>query len=166
MRLKMVAFPDDPFSRINDHVPALGYKPGSALRHAVLMCLGAAFLMAAMGLWMMPGAAGDPAMQLIRLMISGVAVVAGLACLASMDPARNDPEIQIDPARGQLRLIDRDAKGAPRVAAFHELDTLQDAVLENGFFSVRDARGRELVSMRVTDRRVHETLCRIFDLKA
>lgn len=161
----MVAFPDESFPRINDRVPAAGYRPGLALRRAVLMCLGVAFLMSAMGLWMIPGTAGDPAMQMIKLLISGVAVIAGLACLACMNGGRGDPEIQIDQARGQLRLIERDAKGAPRVAAFHDLASLRDVALDNGFLSVRDARGRELVSLRVTDRRVHEELCRIFDLK-
>lgn len=161
----MVSFPDDTAPRINDRMPVKGYKPGQALRRAVRMCLGVAFLMSAMGLWLMPGASGDPAMQMIKLLISAVAVLVGLVCVASVDPSDVDPEIQIDHARGELRLIERDEKGMPRIAASHDLDSLQDATMDNGFFSVLDARGRALVSMRVTDQRVHEQLCRIFDLK-
>ena|SRR6056297_421276 len=162
----MVAFPDQYRAKIQDGVPASGYKPGFALRRAVLMCLGAAFLMSAMGLWMMPGEPGDYAMQLIKLLISAVAVVAGLTCLSCLGSDRADPEIHVDRARGELRVIERDARGVARVAASHQLDSLQEATLDNGFFSVRDAGGKELVSVRVTDRRLHDQLCRVFDLRA
>lgn len=162
----MVAFPDQYRSKIQDGVPENGYKPGSALRRAVLMCLGAAFLMSAMGLWIMPGEPGDHAMKVIKLLISAVAVIAGLTCLSCLGSDRADPEIHIDRARGELRVIERDARGTLQVAASHQLDSLQEATLDNGFFSVRDAGGRELVSVRVTDRRLHDQLCRVFDLRA
>jgi hypothetical protein len=162
----MVAFPDEYGAKIQDGVPATGYRPGDALRRAVLMCLGAAFLMSAIGLWMMPAEPGDHAIRLIKLLVSVVAVGGGLTCLACLGNDRADPELHVDHARSELRIIQRDDRGIPRVVAHHPLDSLRAATLDDGFFSVQDAGGKELISVRVTDRRVRDQLCRVFDLRA
>ncbi|RKT34589.1 hypothetical protein BXY70_0607 [Roseovarius halotolerans] len=140
--------------------------PGTAspLYRAVLMCLGAALLMAAIGLWMVPAGAGDEPMLIVKLLISAVMLAVGLMLLSGLNEPAPSPEIQIDRDRGELRLIERGADGTARLAASHELEALSEVSLFNGVLSARDARGCELLSLPVTDARTRAALRAALDI--
>jgi len=139
-------------------------RPDTPVHRALFMCLGAALMMAAVGIWMVPSGPGDESMLIVKLLISAVMLVVGLMLMSGLNEAAPAPEIQIDRARGELRLIEYAPGGAPRLAASHELAALKDVSLFNGVFSARDARGCELISVPVTDARTRTALREALDI--
>src|SRR6056297_1350181 len=139
-------------------------RPDTPVHRALFMCLGAALMMAAVGIWMVPSGPGDESMLIVKLLISAVMLVVGLMLMSGLNEAAPSPEIQIDRNRGELRLIKRGADGTARLAASHELETLSEVSLFNGVLSARDARGCELLSLPVTDARTRAALRAALDI--
>ncbi|MCZ0810686.1 hypothetical protein N5A93_00430 [Roseovarius sp. EGI FJ00037] len=139
-------------------------RRGARVHRALFMCLGAALMMAAVGIWMVPAGPGDESMLIVKLLISAVMLVVGLMLMSGLNEAAPAPEIQIDRAGGELRLMEYGPDGAPRLAARHELSALREVSLFNGVFSAKDARGCELISLPVTDSRTRAALRAALDI--
>ncbi|WP_415920236.1 hypothetical protein [Tateyamaria sp. SN6-1] len=76
--------------------------------------LGTALMLAVAGLWLHPGATFDQDIALIKLVLSVVMGMGGLALLIGGRPERT-VEVELDTRRGELRLVRRHADAASQV---------------------------------------------------
>jgi len=113
-----------------------------------LRLAGAGLAAASFGLWMLPAHAADPAMMLVRLVFSIGLFAAGTVCLLAARRAALSPEVRIDHATRELRVLSRGPGGTRQVAA-HRLDDLHELALRDGLLSARNASGRLVVSLDV-----------------
>lgn len=157
----MVALPDfeSGFSASPRSADALSAWPVQrvGLARLGLRLAGAGLVAAAVGLWVLPSHAADPAMMLVKLLVSITLFCAGsLGLLATRGwPARQ--EVQIDHAARELRVLTRGANGTRQVAA-HRLDDLLELSLRDGLLSARDRSGRLVVSLDVAEGRDERAL--------
>ncbi len=160
----MVAFPDNQM-RVREHEDGEVAKRGwMALGRGTKMFLGTVLLTAALGLWVVPGGAGDAAMQLVKLLFSAVLLVVGLLCMGGLEEDAGAPEIQIDRNARQLRVVERDATGLARLTLCHDLDTLTRITLRRGVLSACDVSGQRLFAVPVTGRRAQAAVREALDL--
>ncbi|MEM1076818.1 MAG: hypothetical protein AAF665_07460 [Pseudomonadota bacterium] len=89
---------------------SIGPQPARTLNGSRMVvrgfqCLvGGALMLTALGLWIAPGANWASDLMLIKLLVSAVAAMAGLACLQSFArPA--PPKVEIDTIRHEVRLV-------------------------------------------------------------
>lgn len=123
--------------------------------------LGAVSLMAAAGVWLLPVVPGDTGLQLIKLLFS-VAFAAGGTAGLMATPRRAGPEIRIDPHLRRISLIDHDAKGHVRSEITHDFDALGEVVMRDSWLTARDAGGRQLISLPITDARAEASMREMF----
>lgn len=119
------------------------------LRGLQRLC-GVALVLAAMGLWIAPGASWDSEIVLFKLVLSVMAGLAGGGLIgASVRPPA--PEVEIDVARREVRLVRR-AQGAPRVVlqccAF---DALSRVERSGPVLKLWDRGGRFLAEVNLSD---------------
>ena len=162
----MTAFANDPMdmgARINGGRREV--QPGqSSLRRAITTAGGAACVMAAMGLWAIPSE--DAAMQLMKLPVSAALFFGGLILFRGLREAEDQPEVQIDTARRQLRVFEYDRHGRAVLSACHDIDDLQDLSLSGQTLSARDANGNLVVSMPVPSRAAESRLRKLLSRAA
>jgi hypothetical protein len=150
----MTAFADIPRKR---HRPAAPAKPAKqevetgnqrgGLRRAITACAGAALVMAAIGVWFIP--AEDSAMRLIKLFVSAAMFGAGLLMFHGLSDRRGLPEVQLDPAKRQLRVYEYDLNGKSVLTACHDIDALSELSLTDQTLRARDAQGQLVVSVPI-----------------
>lgn len=147
----MVALPDSEgmVSDLASHDDGADASDGPpALARIGLRLAGAALVAAAFGLWVLPGHGADPAMMLIKLLISIGGFCAGLVCLNAARRVDRRPEVQIDRAARELRVLTpRGARG--RHVRVHRLNDLADLSLRGGVLSAHDRSGQRVVSLDV-----------------
>ncbi|QIE45060.1 hypothetical protein G5B38_05670 [Pseudohalocynthiibacter aestuariivivens] len=122
----------------------------SPLRSFVYRCTGVAAMLAAVGIWLVPVVPGDAAMQLAKVVMSAALVLGGGTLFASLRRA-DGPTIEIDTRRRLLTIIDHDTRGKVRMTNVHSVDSLSEIVLRDGLLTARDAQGRSLLAIGVTD---------------
>lgn len=130
------------------------------LRFALFRCTALAATLAAVGLWLVPVDQGDPLMQLFKLFLSA-SLLFGAGTLLSSLRAPEGPTVEIDPRRRTLTIIEHDARGRVRMQAEHAIDTLSEIVLRDRLLSARDAQGRSLITLPVSDAATHAALARV-----
>ncbi|MVO14765.1 hypothetical protein [Parasedimentitalea huanghaiensis] len=101
----------------------LTFRPNWQLRSLVLRVLGAAMVLSSTGMWLMPGAAYDPEMALIKIGVSIFFLFAGIALMMINDPDSH-PDAYFDPIRRELRVLQRSNKGRPRTVLRRGYDSL------------------------------------------
>ena len=119
------------------------------LRRALTAGFGVASLLAALGVWIVPVDDGDTAMQLVKLVFSVAMLLVGMLFINALDMSGHEPEIHLDPAARQLRIVEIDRKGRAHVTGDYSLDELIEITLKNRHLSARDADGKEIVSVPV-----------------
>ena len=101
----------------------LTFRPNYHLRSIVMRVVGAAMVLSSTGIWLMPGAAYDPEMALIKIGISVFFLFAGMALMMINDPDGH-PDAYFDPIRRELRVLQRSGKGRPRTVLRRGYDSL------------------------------------------
>jgi hypothetical protein len=127
------------------------------LRRTAVSCAGAALLIAAIGLWLVPVIEGDAMMQLFKLAFSAALAVIGFMLLSRRRAAAG-PEVHINPATREMTIIERDAQGRESGEIRHDIDALGDIVLRDGLLTARCAEGQPLLTLPVTDPRIGAAL--------
>lgn len=122
----------------------------SSLRRAITAAGGAAFLMAAVGLWAIPSE--DAAMQLMKLPVSGALFLGGLIMFRGLREKQDQPEVRIDASKRQLRVYEYDRDGRSVLSACHDIDSLEELSLTGQTLRARGADGQLIVSMPVPSR--------------
>lgn len=101
--------------------------------------LGSVLLAAALGLWLLPVAQGDAAMQLIKLLFSACLFVAGALLAWRPSPEMEAPEIRFDPTARRIRVTGK--TGCTDL----DFDELGDVEFMNGAVRLRaPQRGLDL----------------------
>ncbi len=132
-----------------DHAKALRetIKNSSGVNHAGRIFFGSALSISAFGLWLVPVDPGDSAMQLIKLLVSVVMLGLGAMFIFSARKSSDAPEIQIDTATREIRVLKRDSNDKPYVSACHAMDSLTDVTLKDRLLSARDETGQLIMSV-------------------
>ncbi|WP_390915107.1 hypothetical protein [Pseudosulfitobacter sp. SM2401] len=89
--------------------------------------IGAVLILAAVGLWAMPGADWSGDLLLIKLVLSLMMVLGGIAMLHTPNRAKT-PEIEIDTIRREVRVMRRNEAGDQMLSA-HKFADLERAEL-------------------------------------
>ena len=127
---------------------------GTAERHALQalpplrlfhVFSGSVLLIAALGLWAVPGSSWDQTAQLIKLFMTATAIVAGLALMAPM--RRRYPEVTLDPRSERLEVIERNDFGRISKKQVFTYADLSEVDVRDGVFIARDHQGRTVVEL-------------------
>ncbi|MDQ2089052.1 hypothetical protein [Marimonas arenosa] len=121
-----------------------GHAPSGALSGF----LGVTLLVAAAGLWLMPGLNYDPALVLIKLGLSVFFVMGGIMFILAARRAPH-PEVYLDGRRGILRLLERDIEGRVCQQIEMSYDDLSEMDFRDGMLIARDHHGRAVIEMPV-----------------
>lgn len=121
---------------------ALQARPPLRLFHVFA---GSVLLIAAVGLWAVPGSSWDQAAQLIKLFMTATAIVAGLALIAPM--RRSFPEVTLDPRTERLEVVVRNDFGRISQKQVFSYDDLSEVDVRDGVFIARDHQGRVVVEL-------------------
>lgn len=159
----MVALPDferefsaPPFS---DPVDSPDVKDaGAMLAGGLLRLFSGASIGAALGLWLLPSVAGDPALMLLKLLFSLGLLWAGLLALHATRLPDPRPVVQVDRRNAQLRILQPAGHGAPGRCAVHKLAELSELSLRDGLLSARDQSGQLIVSLEISDKQAARAL--------
>lgn len=124
----------------------LNFEANWRARTVLLRGLGVAVLLSATGLWLFPGSAADPELNLLKVGVSVVFFVLGLILLTVRD-AHNHPEACFDPVRRELRILKMDAHGQPKTVLRRSYDTIGGARLTDGAVQLYENDGSLLVEV-------------------
>ncbi|UYV35855.1 hypothetical protein N4R57_12365 [Rhodobacteraceae bacterium D3-12] len=140
----MVAMPD--ILNIEDS-PEVAIE-GHATSAALATFFGVVLCVAALGLWLVPGASFDPALMLIKLGLSIFLMIGGSMFLVA---ARRDthPEVQLDSRRGILRVIERNDRGRVEDTFEVAYDDLSEVDFRDGMLIARDHHGQSILEVPV-----------------
>jgi len=106
---------------------------------------GSVLLMAALGLWAVPGSTWNQSAQLMKLFLTVSASLAGLALIAPM--RRSYPEVTLDPRSERLHVIERNDFGRVSKTVTYRYDELSEVDVRDGVFIARDHHGRAVVEL-------------------
>lgn len=127
-------------------------KQSSGVNRGGRVFLGSVLTISALGLWLIPVAHGDAAMQLMKLLVSLLMVGTGMMFILSVDRGAELPEIQIDTQKRELRVLKLDDACNSYVAKTHKLDDLAEVTVKDKLLTARDASGNIAVSVPIRDR--------------
>ncbi|WP_438990128.1 hypothetical protein [Lentibacter sp.] len=106
---------------------------------------GAVLLVAAVGLWAVPGSTWNQSAQLMKLFLTISAALTGLALIAPM--RRSYPEVTLDPRAERLDVIERNDFGRISKKTTYSYDQLSEVDVRDGVFIARDHHGRRVVEL-------------------
>ena len=118
---------------------------------------GVSLTIAALGLWLAPGASWESDVMLFKMILSITAVIAGLG-LVSASTTPKPPEVEIDTIRREVRLVRR-LRGAPAdVLQTCSFANLTHAEHEGSNVRLWDQAGVLLAKVMLTDRAALKSL--------
>ena len=106
---------------------------------------GSVLLLAAFGLWAMPGAIWDSSLMLFKLMITIALMASGFALMAPV--RRRTPEVQLDPRSERLEVVMRNEFGRVVRSTSYDYKELSEIDVRGGVFIARDHQGRTVVEL-------------------
>lgn len=107
---------------------------------------GVVLLLAAAGMWLVPSAEGDGAMQIMKM---GVTILFAGAGAMLLSHARQNllPEVLLDPVRGRLVVSLCDARGVARERIEYSYDELSDVDFRGRMLIATDHHGRNVIEL-------------------
>ncbi len=139
----MVAVAEAQEARIDPELRVYGHATSGALGWIG----GVSLLIAAAGLWVMPGANWDPMLMLVKLGLSLFLLCGGIMFLmAARRPVY--PEVWLDGRLGRMRLVERESGVVIRevVIGYHDLSEID---FRDGMLIARDHHGCAVIEMPV-----------------
>lgn len=118
--------------------------------------IGAVLMLAAVGLWAMPGADWSGDLLLIKLVLSLMMVLGGIAMLHT-PKASTSPEVEIDTIRREVRVIRRNS-GGDHVLSAHKFAELDRAELQGAHMVLWAEGGVMLAEVAMSDPNVRRSL--------
>jgi len=135
----------------------LGYAPNWPIRILVFRVIGAAMVLSASGMWLMPGATSMPDLVLFKLGTSIFFFLCGLALLMR-NHQDNQPDAYFDPIRNEVRVLQKDNRGRPEMVLRRSYDTLGSACFNGDMFEMYDPDGTLLMRLPIEDPESREAL--------
>lgn len=150
--------PGMPLPAIRRKVPhVVGLTQARQLKQMCLGLVSAASLLAAAGLWGLPGSAADPDAALIKSGLTAVLLVLGLSMLRAVQ-AGPRPEACFDPVRRELRILLRGAAGQPHTVLRRSYDTIGSARLGPRRAELYEPDGRLILQLPLADAKSRQLL--------
>ena len=118
--------------------------------------LGAALMLAAVGLWIMPGSNVSSDVMLMKLALSVTAAGIGIS-LTHQSKTSKEPEIEIDTVRREVRIVQRSHKGAETLKRMKFSD-LDRADVDGSHFTLWGLGDEIIAEVGIKDRRMHRSL--------
>lgn len=110
--------------------------------------IGVVLVLAALGLWLVPGSNWDAGMMLVKLGLSGFFLGGGMMFLLSVRRTVH-PEVFLDSKRGRMRMLERDERGHVAREVEIDYDDLSEVDFRDGMLIARDHHGRPVLEMPV-----------------
>jgi hypothetical protein len=127
---------------------------------------GVALVSSALGVWIVPAGAGDPATMLIKLVFSLALFWTGMLCLSVFAGGSDLPDVEIDSRARKLRVIYPQPDGRSARVTVHDFDDLAELSLRDRMLTARDNQGRQVVSLELHDIRSERMLRNALSLAA
>jgi hypothetical protein len=152
LNLKETLFPTGRYvSDVEQMVPVrIGFEGNKVLLRALFRFTGTIFILAAPGLWLLPGSNGDPGLMLYKLGASIFFAFCGMA-LILRNKSYAQPEVYFDPIRREMRILQRNARGRPQTVLRRSYDTLGAAKIYKRQLEIWDVDGSVLLSLPLFD---------------
>ncbi len=130
---------------------------GRMVVRAVQRLLGVALTLAAIGIWVAPGASWESDVMLFKLVLSVTALLAGFGLMhTSSTPSA--PEVEIDTIRREVRLLRTAGDGSAEVLQRCAFADLSRAEQRGGHVRLWGQSGALLAEVTLTDRGVLKSL--------
>lgn len=113
--------------------------------------IGASLTLAALGLWLAPGASWESDVMLFKLILSITAVLAGIGFMSASGRPRA-PEVEIDTIRREVRVIRKMRGAAPVILQSCKFSKLSRAEQAGPVIRLWDKGGQFLAEVALTDR--------------
>lgn len=124
---------------------------GRMVVRAVQRVFGAALTLAAIGIWVAPGASWESDVMLFKLVLSVTALLAGFGLMHSSS-APTAPEVEIDTIRREVRLLRPASDGSAQVLQRCAFSALSRAEQRGGHVRLWGPSGALLAEVTLTDR--------------
>ncbi len=118
--------------------------------------LGAALMLAAVGLWIMPGSNVSSDVMLMKLALSVTAAGIGIS-LTHQSKTSKEPEIEIDTVRREVRIVQRSRKGVENLKRMKFSD-LDRADVDGNHFTLWGLGDAIIAEVDIEDPRMHRSL--------
>ena len=118
---------------------------------------GTALVIGAGAMWLMPGSQMAADLMLIKLGLSVIFLLIGLAMLM-IHHVDNRPDAYFDPVRNEVRVLRRDKRGRPQSVLRRGYDSLGSARFRDRMVEIFDVDGSLLMRLPVEDRDVRNAL--------
>lgn len=135
----------------------LSFAPNWPLRVVMFRVAGTALIMAAAGLWMVPGSLEDGELLLLKLGISIFFFFCGLALLMR-NHEDTQPDAYFDPIRHEVRVLQKNDRGHPQTILRRGYDSLGSADFRNNSVELYDVDGSLLMRLVIDDPAVRQSL--------
>lgn len=141
-----------------DHMPVkLGFEGNRIILQAFMRFTGAALILCAPGLWLLPGASIDPALLLYKLGASIFFLFCGMA-LILRNKVFSQPEVYFDPIRREMRILQKNERGRPETVLRRSYDTLGAAKISARQIEIWDVDGSVLLNIPLADQEARSAL--------
>ncbi len=148
----------DSTPRFQESMPLLiPFSPGWPLIATLFRIIGAALVLGAGLMWIVPAGAIGPDLMLIRLGLSVTFLLCGLALLM-IHHVDNRPDAYFDPVRREVRVLQKDRRGRPQPVLRRSYDTLGCARFHQRTVEIFDMDGTLLMRLPVEDHNVRHAL--------
>lgn len=135
----------------------LSFEANWRIRAVLLRGLGVAMMLSASGLWLFTGSNVDPELNLMKVGVSVLLFVLGVA-LATLSTPGNQPEACFDPVRRELRVLRRDSHGRPKTVLRRSYDTIAGARLSKRAVQLFESDGSLLIEVPLGSVTAHSQL--------
>ncbi len=128
----------------------IGFEGNRLILCALFRFTGAVFILCAPGLWLLPGSNADPVLLLHKLGASIFFVFCGLA-LILRNKVYSQPEVYFDPARREMRILQRNERGRPTTVLRRAYGSLGGARITDRQVEIWDVDGSVLLRLPLVD---------------
>ena len=135
----------------------LAFAPNWPIRILVFRIIGAAMVLSASGMWLMPGSSTNPDLVLIKLGMSVFFFLCGLALLMR-NHQDTQPDAYFDAIRGEVRVLQKDNRGRPEMVLRRSYDSLGSASFNGETFEMFDKDGTMLMRLPIENAETRDAL--------
>lgn len=161
----MVAI-NDPGTHFSEEQALRGHlRSAHAVNRGGRVFFGSVLIISALGLWLVPTAGADAALQMMKLLMSVIMICLGVMFLMSIDRGSEKPEIQIDTQKRELRILRLDKNCRSFVSDRYALNDLGKVMLKSKRLTALDAAGKLLFQVPVSSSETEQALRNALDLE-